>query len=601
MVTNMKLKAWLGAALLATAGTAGYQQLASPPAVPVGLLDSRAAVVAISDDEKLEAEGAIRDILLVGASAGRLIHRPSVAHIGILYGQRRQAGAGHAVAVAQIVDIARVWADGGRETATPGLVHLGDDEILALVAEVERIGAGDHGGVFDLGVQLGTRRQAGQSTAVALRETGAWLVQWYGGENPWGSTQPTPTTAQRPMVGLLRIQDGISYADDSGLVLPTYAHAGDLFSVFVRDDGRALGQLDRIAAANYHGARVWLNLGCGPNTAAGCTHGAYWRGREVGPDVTPDYWTKLRAFRDAFRARGLRLVASQGDIGQLRDRRDFMQRLRALDNEAHVIDWLDCGNEAWQTGEPDPRRLSECVSYFGGGSALRTLTDAPIYASPIPAHEHLDMFSIPPADAFDIHSFRGGHSWDKRRHIWGYTYCGEGCPTLKTGIGSEGPGNGPRVSAIDNKAELDDEAMALLAVASHLGRQAYVWFSGEGVILDRGLETEAGFASVPRAVALLPRDVYTYQTSHHSGDRFAAVRVLQPTGEVRIDGRQADDGRFAYTIDGPPGRYPLRVTKSFTGRLCHPGTGACEDISRTAGESLAVEFTRGRVFSGQIQ
>jgi hypothetical protein len=143
--------------------------------------------------------------------------------------------------------------------------------------------------------------------------------------------------------------------------------------------------------------------------------------------------------------------------------------------------------------------------------------------------------------------------------------------------------------------------MALLALASHLGRQAYVHFSGEGVILERGLETMAGFASVPRAVALLPRDVYTYQTSHHSGGSFASTRVLEPVGAVRIDGRQASDGRFAYTIDGPPGSYSLRVAKSFAGQLCHPGTGACEDVAATAGASLPMAFTRGRLFIGRIQ
>ncbi len=413
-------------------------------------------------------------------------------------------------------------------------------------------------------------------------------------------TPPTPVVPT-PIVGLLRTVNGAAYGDDSGLVLPTYAHAGDLLSVYVRNPARALEQLDRIATAGYHGVRVWLNLGCGPNTAAGCTHGQFWRGREVGPDITLGYWAQVRAFMAEVGARKLRLVASQGDIGQLLDRRAFMQRLRAEDDANHVIDWLDCGNEAWQTGEPDPVKLAECVGYFGPGSALRTLTDAPIYGSGIEAAAMFNRYSIAPADAFDIHSYRGGHSWDKRRHIWGYTYCGEGCPDLLLGIGSEGPGNGRRVSAIDNRDELDDEAMALLALASQLGRQAFVWFSGEGVILDVGLQGEAGFYSVPRAVALLPSDVYGYETSHHSGSRFIGTRVLEPVGEVRVDGRMAHDGRFAYTIDGPGGTYRLRVERSFTGSLCHPGTGQCESVTRQRGETLDVTFTRGRLLTGRVQ
>ena len=70
---------------------------------------------------------------------------------------------------------------------------------------------------------------------------------------------------------------------------------------------------------------------------------------------------------------------------------------------------------------------------------------------------------------------------------------------------------------------------------------------------------------------------------------------------MRVDGRQHADGRFAYTIDGPPGTYTLRVARGFAGQLCHPGTGGCEDVSRKAGESLQVEFTRGRLFMGTVE
>jgi hypothetical protein len=35
-----------------------------------------------------------------------------------------------------------------------------------------------------------------------------------------------------------------------------YAHAGDL-SLFVRDEARALAELDAVARAGYHGVRVW--------------------------------------------------------------------------------------------------------------------------------------------------------------------------------------------------------------------------------------------------------------------------------------------------------------------------------------------------------
>lgn len=410
---------------------------------------------------------------------------------------------------------------------------------------------------------------------------------------PPPSAQPITTNAT---VGRLRVANGTVLVDDSGAVLPTYAHAGDLFSLFTRDRARATSELDAIAGAGYRGVRVWTVLG-----------GAYWAGRDINPDTTPDYWEHMRAFRDAVVSRGLRLVLSQGDIGRLRDRQAFMRRVASLDAEVSFVDWIDCGNEAWQTGEPDPRRLAECVNFYAaaGGRALKTLTDAPLYfpGGP-PAHEQMNAYSIPPADAIDTHSFRGGRSWDKRRHIWGYTYCGHGCPDLKVGIGSEGPGPGRRVSAIENQHELDDEAMGLLAVASHLGRQAYVWFSGEGVIIDRGLATEPGFTSVPRIVSLLPRDLYTYQHQTHSEPKEAGHRrvvTAQAEHDVRVDGRIHDDGRFAFTIDGPSGAYDLEVMRAFEGELIHPGTGERTPVAHRVGERLRVEFTRGRVFVGRVR
>src|SRR5690606_11082235 len=132
------------------------------------------------------------------------------------------------------------------------------------------------------------------------------------------------------------------------------------------------------------------------------------------------------------------------------------------------------------------------------GQALTSTTDAAIYWPGNP----WSKWVIPPSDVFDIHSYRDGHSWDKRRHAWSYSYPLENPAPLPFGISSEPPGNGWRVSAIRNQHELDDEAVALLALGSLLGRQAHVWFSGQGVILEGGLDQESGFAATPRAVAL---------------------------------------------------------------------------------------------------
>jgi hypothetical protein len=418
------------------------------------------------------------------------------------------------------------------------------------------------------------------------------------GQEQQGAAMAAPPDA---LVGRLRIEGGM-FRDDRGPVLPLYAHAGDLFSLFTRDPARATAELDAVARAGYHGVRTWSALGCTATAPCGvATEGgppAFWRGREVGPGLTPDYYAHVERFFEALRARKLRVVWSQGDVQVIADRRDFMTRIAGLDSKLGVIDWIDCGNEAWQTGEPDPAKLAECVGHYAaaGGRALKTLTAAPSEE----VHD-IDRYSIDPADAFNTHSYRGGHAWDKRRHISSLTRSDRANPRRRLGINSEPPGSGTLVSAIENRHELDEEAVALLAVASLIARQAFVWFSGEGVQIESGLASEAGFHSVPGAVALLPRDVMGYETRHHSGDTSRAIRVLEAQGEVRIDGALAVDGRFAYTIDGPPGAYTLKVARAFEARLCHPATAACEEVSKKKGDVLAVSFTRGRILIGRTR
>lgn len=90
----------------------------------------------------------------------------------------------------------------------------------------------------------------------------------------------------------------------------------------------------------------------------------------------------------------------------------------------------------------------------------------------------------------------------------------------------------------------------------------------------------------------------TFQTLHHSGDTWRERRVLAATGRARVDCASHDDGRFVCTIDGPPGTYTLPVTRAFTARLCHPGESTCDELSRSAGETLGVTFRRGRVLVG---
>jgi hypothetical protein len=405
---------------------------------------------------------------------------------------------------------------------------------------------------------------------------------------------PAPGPIDGGATGRLRLE-GNQFVDDSGPVLPLYAHAGNLFSLYTRDPARALKELDDVAAAGYRGVRTWSTLGCrgGP-----CNGSGFWAGREVGPGLTPEFWQKLSVFASELRARGLRAVWSQGDVAGLSyngsTRRGYMERLAALDNEKPFIDFLDCGNEAWQTGEPDPAKLAECVGYYknAGGKALLSLSSPPSEDG-----RDLDAWSIPPANVYDVHSFRDNHSWDKRRHIFSTGY--EANTRLKNGIQSEPAGNGALVSAIANREELDNEAVPLLAAASFIGRQAFVWFSGEGVIINQGLNVEAGFYTTPKTVAMLPKDLMSYETIHHGGDRWRGTRVLAATGEGRADCRTASDGRFACTLDGPPGTYRWPVERSFEGKLCNPD-GGCQDVAATKGARLDTTFTRGRLLVGKV-
>ena len=411
---------------------------------------------------------------------------------------------------------------------------------------------------------------------------------------PWEQLSPSkplggsPTPA--PTVGRLRLS-GAGFSDDSGPVLPLYAHAGDLFWLFTVDEARAKAEIDDVAHAGYRGLRVWLQLGCGTATPD-CRPGDYWYGRVIGPDYTPGYADKLAAFRDYVRSRGLRLVASQGDVTQLRDRASYFRQLAAIDAEAPFLDVMDGANEANMTGANDPRWVAQGVRWYqeAGGQALLTIS-----AAPAEVKEEVDPWSIAPAHLWELHSYRGDFLDDKIRHIFSAGY--EGGFRLPFGIQAEPPGNGALVSAIDNRHEIDDEGAPLLMVASFIGRAAHVWFAGEGVKIDRGLKTETGFWTSPRTAAWLPRDMMAWPHVYHAGrSRGILGPVDAPRGEVvRTDCRESTDGRAVCVIYGPSGTYTLPVKRGFSGRLCNPGDGTCADVGRNAGQTFPVSFTRGRV------
>ena len=383
------------------------------------------------------------------------------------------------------------------------------------------------------------------------------------------------------------------FYDDAGPVLPLFAHAGDLFALFVRDAERAKKEIRQVADAGFQGMRVWTVL-----------RGPYWErpDRDVHPEKYPDYWDRWQEFVTYVNEEGLKLVVSQGDLcawtSDMSVRKAFAVKLaeveRAVGNGVYAF--FDGGNEAWQNGEPDPQRLAEFVSAYqqAGGRAILLLT------SPRTEEKaELDAYSIDPAQCYDVHGSRDGHVWDKIRHIFSIAY--EGKPIRPYGIQSEPTGSGALVSVTTNKHELTHESVAAMAVMSALARQAWVWFSGEGVRIQDSLSIEQGFTSVPRSYALIPPDVMSYPVLHHSGETWRRERIFQSEhADVRIDGVQHPDGRCVYLLYGPPGTHTLRVTKNVQGMLYHLGTGEEMPVARVTGETLTVSWECARLFVGRI-
>lgn len=340
---------------------------------------------------------------------------------------------------------------------------------------------------------------------------------------------------QIPSRGSLRIAGGM-FVDDHGPTLPIFCHFGEAFSAFVRRPTAVRHQLQVIADAGYYGVRVWTTLG-----------GTYWAGREVGPDVTPDYWLHVTSFLEALREVGLVAEVSVGDIGMIRDRRVYAERMA---DACHAVGISTCavwesGNEAWQTGEADAERLAEFARWFWARPPPPLLI---LTSPPGETKAELDAYSIPPASMFAVHGFRGFDWVAKVRHIWGIAY--EQRPALRLGWQNEPAGPGRAVSVTENQHELTAETLPVMAAMSLIARQGWTYMSGAGVRWDYPLEQEPGFFEVARVAALLPPDVMSYDLLVHGGETWAAHRIFKAEGETRADCAIAHDGRFACLLYG---------------------------------------------------
>ena len=329
------------------------------------------------------------------------------------------------------------------------------------------------------------------------------------------------------------------FRDDTGPVLPLCCHAGDLYSRHAR--GHDITPILReIAAAGYHGIRTWTCLVGQP----------YWAGREVMAAAGT-----LEAFVRLVADHGLGVMLSQGDLwqnsvtsAQRRQVRDACAAVLASGLRNAVLS-ADAANEGVNNGGATPDRLVEW---------LRPLADAHpdvIYTLTSPMSEEkadLAAYTQPPARVYDVHGNRDGGT-TSIRHIFNTGY--ESAP-VRLGIQSEPTGPGQRVSV---GRESDPDVLCLMALASLISRQWFVYFCGPGVISDDPGQTFAampGFLEVPQAAALLPRDIMTWARLVHGGARSGSPRIYAvPTGNesARADHaieRADGTGKFACIMYG---------------------------------------------------
>jgi hypothetical protein len=406
-----------------------------------------------------------------------------------------------------------------------------------------------------------------------------------------------------PIAGVLKASYEHGTSDDNGHRLVVLCHAGDLLARAVHDKATVESSLDQIAAAGYQGVRTWTVLS-----------GNYWQQRtgEVHPG-TPGYWDLVRWFCEQLSRRQLRWLVSQGDLmswtQDTRARRDFMRQLAETIRDAgNPSCGVDAGNETWQNGESDPRKLKDALDAFTAVLPLpvRTLT------SPWREEEANDF--LVDGVLRDIHSSRGPWPTPGRR-VFNIGY--EQHPHVYT-VQSEGPGYGVQeyrgdnrpghhVSATDRPAEWNDndpEIGGTLAGLHAIGKALYVWFASPGVISDEPFTNYAAFTVVPKLYSMLPSDVQSWRTFHGGeGRAFSVDRVLAVPAndgwDVRCDHAASGDQRVCIAY-GPQGQYGLRVVNNFEGIVINPGTLSTEQVSWRAGQIVGLAWRRGRILVGRV-
>jgi len=389
------------------------------------------------------------------------------------------------------------------------------------------------------------------------------------------------------IVGQLRAT-GNGFADDAGAVLPVGIHLGDLFSVYTRDPQKAIDTLARVRDAGYPLVQFWLNLGS--------LGGDFWAGREIGPEITPDYWGQLTRFADLLDSYGLRGIFCTGDYA-LRgmSHPDFARQLGGILAGRDTAGLVIAGNEAWQTGADSIETLEAFCEAFKS-----VCPDVPITTTAPPTEAPEDIAAWCAGDYYAIHGYRDAEDHDRIRHIFSVPWEGE--PPCYCGYQDEPTGPGDEVSVKARHCyegrDVDAFHLCALAAQSLICNQGFNFFCGDGVKLStpEALADWQGFAEVARVPGMLPIDLQSWPGAFHFGDSQKGHRVFRPNdgNAVRFDMRIADDGRIAGLLYGDEGRASVVCERGCRIKVANWNGEVLHDRAFNPGDELAVDFVRSQ-------
>lgn len=398
------------------------------------------------------------------------------------------------------------------------------------------------------------------------------------------------TKPSNPITGQLRVTDH-GYEDDNGAYLPIGIHMGDLFSCYCH--GRIADvedALTKISGAGYGLVQFWLNLGS--------LGGDYWAGREIGPEITPEYWNKLRTFSDMLDSYGLKGIYCGGDYA-LRGMswKDFGKQLGETLIGRNTGALVIAGNEAWQTGANSVDDLMQFVDGFESTGCHTPITTT---CPPSESKEDIDKWCR--GDFYCIHGWRDGEDHDRIRHIFSVPWEGE--PPEYCGYQDEPTGPGDKVSVKANHCyhgrDVDASHLVALAAQSLMTNQGFNYFCNNGIKLESGASLEAtpGFNEVANVVNLVPRDIMNWGDFFHFGDSQSDRRIFSPSSgnQVRFDQR-VNGNKFFGMLYGDEGSFSVRCEKRCHIILKNYKGEIVQERNLNPGEQLTGNFTRSQ--SGQ--